>query len=264
VIISAYAGSFEKRGDERPASRPKRRPPKENTVSTDTLTDTDIYIRDAVTRQLDWDPQVDASALGVAAKGGIVTLTGYIDSYSGKLDAERAAKRVHGVRAVANEIEVRLKIGRTDTDIARDALRALELHSMVPKAVQAVVRDGQVTLTGTVTWLFQKQTAEHAVRHVRGVKQVMNNLIVAPRAAAHDVRRRIMTALHQDADVDARHISVTLSGNTATLTGSVATWLQRESAERAAANAPGIVNVDNRIVVEPVQPSMFDGVDDMC
>jgi osmotically-inducible protein OsmY len=233
-------------------------------VITDTLSDTDIHTRDAVTRQLDWDPQVDASAVGVAVKDGIATLTGYIDSYPGKLAAERAAKRVHGVRAVANEIEVRLKIGRTDTDIARDAVRALELHSMIPKAVQAVVRNGQVTLTGTVSWLFQKQTAEHAVHHVRGVKQVLNNLVVAPQAAVHDVRQRIMTALHQDADVDARHLAVTLSGNTATLTGTVATWLQRESAERAAADAPGIVKVDNRIVVEPVQPSMFDSSDEMC
>ena len=233
-------------------------------MSTDTLTETDIYIRNAISSQLDWDPQVDASAVGVAVTSGIVTLTGYIDSYPGKLEAERAAKRVHGVRAVANEIEVRLKIGRTDTDIARDAVRALELHSMIPKAVQVVVRNGQVTLTGTVTWLFQKQTAEHAVRHVRGVKQVLNNLMVAPQAAVRDVRHRIMTALHQDADIDARHITVTLSGNTATLTGTVATWLQRESAERAAANAPGIVNVDNRIVVEPVEPSMFDGIDEMC
>jgi osmotically-inducible protein OsmY len=201
-------------------------------------------------RQLDWDPAVDASAIGVAARHGTVTLTGFIDTYSGKLAAERAAKRVHGVRAVANDIEVRLRIERTDADIAQDATRALELWSMIPDTVQAVVHNGHVTLTGNVAWLYQKESAERAVRHIRAVRSVLNHITVAPKAVVRDVRHRIVRALHQNADVDARHITATVDGDTATLTGVVGTWLQRESAERAAADAPGIAHVDNRLVVQ--------------
>jgi osmotically-inducible protein OsmY len=200
-------------------------------------------------RQLDWDPEVDGSAVGVAARNGTVTLSGFIDTYSGKLAAERAAKRVHGVRAVANDIEVRLRLERTDADIAQDAARALELHSAIPQAVQAVVHDGHVTLTGKVDWLYQKDSAEKTIRHIRGVRGVFNHIAVAPNAAIRDVRHRIVKALHQSADLDARHINVTVSGSTATLTGTVSTWQQRDSAERAAADAPGIAQVDNRIAV---------------
>jgi len=232
-------------------------------MSTSTLTEADMRVRDAVMRQLEWDPELDASEVGVAAKEGAVTLTGYIDSYSGKLAAERAAKRVHGVRAVANDIEVRLKLDRPDVDIAHDAVRALEVRSTVPESVQAVVHSAHVTLTGKVNWLFQKQDAERAVRHIRGVRHVMNHITVAPYAGVRDVRRRIVQALHRDADLDARRIAVSVEGDVATLTGTVGTWLQRESAERAVANAPGIGRVENHIVVEPAQRSVVDP-DEIC
>ena len=233
-------------------------------MTTATLTDADVRVRDAVMRQLDWDPEVDASAVGVAAKNGTVTLTGFIDSYSGKLAAERATKRVHGVRAVANDVAVRLRLERTDPDIAQDAARALELRSTIPDGVQAIVHTGHVTLTGRVDWLFQKQSAENAVRHIRGVRGVLNHISVAPRAAVRDVQHRIVKALHQNADVDARHISETVSGDTATLTGAVGTWLQRDSAERAAANAPGIAHVDNRVTVQSFHDSKMDDWDAIC
>lgn len=233
-------------------------------MTTAALTEADVRVRDAVMRQLEWDPEVDASAVGIAAQHGTVTLTGFIDSYSGKLAAERAAKRVHGVRAVANDIEVRLRLERTDADIAQDATRALELRSMIPETVQAVVRNGHVTLTGNADWLYQKEIAEKAVRHVRGVRGVVNYVTVTPRDAVRDVRYRIVRALHQDADVDARHITVDVSGDTATLTGTVGTWLQRESAERAAANAPGIAHVDNRIIVQSFHDSKMDDLDEAC
>jgi len=233
-------------------------------VTTATLTQADVRVRDAVMRQLDWDPEVDASAVGVTARNGTVTLTGFIDSYSGKLAAERAAKRVHGVRAVANDIQVRLRLERTDADIAQDAARALELRHTIPEGVQAVVHNGHVTLTGKVEWLFQKESAETAVQHIRGVRGVLSHITVAPRAPARDVHRRIVKALHQDADVDGRHITVTVSDNTATLTGTVGTWLQRDCAERAAANAPGIAHVANRIVVQSFDDSKMDDWDDIC
>jgi len=234
-------------------------------MTSATLTEADVRVRDAVMRQLDWDPEVDGSAVGVAAKSGTVTLSGFIDTYSGKLAAERAAKRVHGVRAVANDIEVHLRPGRTDVDIAQDATRALELCSTIPETVQAVVYNGYLTLTGKVEWLYQKERAERAVRHIRGVSGVLNQITVTPKAAAvRDVRHRIVRALHQNADLDARHITVTVSGDIATLTGTVATWLQCESAERAAADAPGIAHVDNRITVESFHDPELEGRDEMC
>jgi len=220
-------------------------------MATMSLTDNDLRVREAVVRQLDWDPEVDSSAVGVAAKNGVVTLTGFIDSYSGKLAAERAVKCVHGVHAVANDIEVRLKLERTDTDVARDVARALELRIGVPDTVQAVVHNGYVTLTGKVSWIAQKKSAEKAVAHLRGVHGVFNHIDVTPDQTHRDVRRRIAEALHRNADLDARHISVAISGEVAILTGTVASWFQREAAERAAGNAPGIRWVDNLIVVEP-------------
>jgi osmotically-inducible protein OsmY len=229
-------------------------------MATISLTDTDVRVRDAVLRQLEWEPEVDASAIGVAAKTGTVTLTGFIGSYSGKLAAERAAKRVRGVRAVANDIEVRLKLDRTDPDIAADVVRALELR-MIPNSVQAVVHNGHVTLTGRVEWQYQKRDAEKALRYIKGVRQVLNHITVAPRAVERDVHHRIVEVLHRNANIDARHIDVKVSGDKAILTGKVGTWLQRESAEHAAADAPGIAHVDNQIVV---QPRSLGGPDEIC
>jgi osmotically-inducible protein OsmY len=237
----------------------RRRRIQEGAMSTLTLTDNDLRVRDNVVRQLDWDPEVDASAIGVAAHNGVVTLTGYICTYASKLAAERAAKRVRGVRGVANDLEVRLRIGRTDVDIARDVVRALQLRETIPDTVQAVVHEGRVTLTGKVGWLLQARQAEDAVRDVKGVRGVFNHIEVTHGAVARDVRHRIVEALHRHADLNARHVTVRVSGNVATLTGSVATWQQRETAEGAAASAPGITRVINEILIEPVEP-----VDEIC
>ncbi|OFW05228.1 MAG: hypothetical protein A3I61_10760 [Acidobacteria bacterium RIFCSPLOWO2_02_FULL_68_18] len=231
-------------------------------MTTMSLTDADVRVREQVRRQLDWDPDVDNSAVGVVARNGVVTLTGFIDSYAGKLAAERAAKRVRGVRAVANDIEVRLKLDRTDADVARDAARALELRIGVPDSVQLTVHHGHVTLTGKVSWIAQKKNAEKAIQHVRGVKGIFNHIEVTPDRTHHDVRKRIVEALHRQADVQARHISVGISGDVAVLTGTVGSWCEREAAERAAADAPGIRWVDNRIVVEPADRS--GDLDEIC
>lgn len=220
-------------------------------MSTANLTEMDVRVRDSVMRQLDWDPGVDASAIGVVASEGVVTLTGYIGTYAGKLAAERAAKRVRGVRGVANELEVQPSLERTDTDIAMDAIRAIEMRSTIPGTVQASVHHGHVTLTGKVPWLLQKSEAESAVRHIRGIRGVFNHIEVVPRAVERDVRHRIVEALHRNADLDARHLTVTASGDTVTLGGTVGTWLQRDAAERAASSAPGIRVVVNEVVVVP-------------
>jgi osmotically-inducible protein OsmY len=220
-------------------------------MTTATLTDRDLRVRDAVVKQLEWDPRVDASAIGVAARDNVVTLTGYVDTYIDKLGAERIAKGVRGVRGVANDIEVRARQDVTDADLARDVIRSLELRSLVPATVQAVVHDGRVTLTGAVDWLFQKHEAEKAVRHVRGVRGIFNHVEIKPRPTQKDVQHRIVEALHRNADLDARHITVTLEGSVATLTGRVGSFMQYDAAARAAASASGITRVDNRLQIRP-------------
>ena len=220
-------------------------------MSTASMSDADVAVREDVVRQLVWDPEVDASGIGVTAHGGAVALTGYIDTYAGKLAAERAAKRVRGVRAVANDIEVRMKLERTDPEVAADIARAFALRSTIPGNVQAAVHNGHVTLTGQVDWPFQKREAEKTARHIHGVRSVLNHMTVAPHAIERDVRHRIVEALHRNANTDARHITVTVSGDTVILKGQVGTWLQRESAELAAGDAPGIAHVENQIMIEP-------------
>lgn len=227
-------------------------------MTTATITGTDVRVRDAVVRQLDWDPQVDASDIGVTARDAVVTLTGFVDTYPEKLAAERVAKRVRGVRGVANDIIVRLRVERTDADIAADAVRALVLRPALAETVQLAVHYGHVTLTGSVEWLYQRQEAEEAVRHIPGVRGVQNHITVKPRAARHDVQRRIVRALHHSADVDARHITVDVTGSVVTLRGTAGSWMQREAAELAAGHAPGISRVDNHIVVEPQDVEALD------
>jgi len=219
-------------------------------MTTANLTGTDVRLRDAVIRQLDWDPDVDDSAIGVSAKAGVVTLTGFIGTYAGKLAAERAVRHHRGVRVVANDLVVRLKVDRTDTDIADDIARALRLRP-IPEDVQATVRNGHVTLTGRVEWFLQKAGPEEAVRHVTGVRGVVNRITVSPATVDRDVRRRIMQALHRNADLDARQISVAVSGDIVTLSGTVKSWSERDAADRAAGSALGIVHVENQLIVEP-------------
>jgi osmotically-inducible protein OsmY len=230
-------------------------------MTTARLTETDIRLRDAITRQLQRHSEVDASMVGVTAKSGAVTLTGYVNSCSAKLAAERTAKRIRGVRAVANDIKVRPTLERTDPDIAADVVRALDLYSTTPDRVQAVVHNGYVTLTGRVAWMFQKRDAEKVVRHVRGVRGVMNYIAVTPSAIARDVHDRIVDVLHRNGTFNPGGITVTVSDDMATLSGTVRTWLEREAAERVAADAPGINGVDNQIVVERPDRSSRDSLD---
>ena len=218
-------------------------------MTTASLTETDVRLREAVTRRLERDLDADASAVGITARRGTVTLTGYVDSCSAKLAAERAAKHVRGVRAVANDLTLRLMLERTDPEIAADVVTALELYSTIPDRVQAAVHNGHVTLTGRVAWMFQKRDAEKAVRHVRGVRRVMNHIAVTPQGIEHEVHDRIADVLESNGTVSARGIAVTISDDAVTLTGTVRTCLEREAAERIAADQPGINRVDNHIVV---------------
>jgi osmotically-inducible protein OsmY len=233
-------------------------------MTTATITGTDVQVRRAVVRQLDWDPEVDAGAIGVSAHDGVVTLTGFVDTYVEKLAAERVAKRLRGVRGVANDITVRQMVGRTDPDIAHDAILALKARPALADTVQVAVHRGHLTLTGQVEWLLQKEGAERAVKHVQGLLGVFNHITVKPKSGQRDVRRRITSALHHHADLDAHQIAVHVQDDTATLTGRVRTWMQRDAAERAAGSAPGIRHVDNQILVVPAEPYEIEPPDEIC
>ena len=208
-----------------------------------------------VQEELQWDPSVDASQIGVAAtQPGIVTLTGTVATYAEKVSAERAAKRVSGVRVVANDIEVQ-PIGsmkRTDTDIAQAVLRGLDWDIAVPhEKIKARVDDGWVTLEGEVGLQFQRAAAENAVRRLSGVRGVANQirLQVRPSVQPAAVKDRIEAALRRSAEIDARGIQVDAKDSMITLRGKVRTWAERDEAERAAWGAPGVLAVKDELTV---------------
>lgn len=212
----------------------------------------DLDIKRDVEAELRWNPDIDPTDIAVAVKAGVVTLAGFVRSYSQKGEAERTAKRVSGVSAVANDLEVRLPIfnQRPDPEIARDAVAAIQRE--LPYSgdhIRVVVRDGWITLEGSVEWNYQRDRAADAVRHIRGVKGVGNLIQLTPRVPAIEVKRKIEEALRRNAELDANHISVESDGGTVMLRGTVRSWVEREAAERAAWSAPGVTRVDNQITV---------------
>ena len=214
------------------------------------MTDSDIK-RD-VEAELRWDPDIDASDIGVAVKDGVVTLTGFVRSYSQKYEAEREAKKVNGVRGVANDIEVKLPSlnERPDPEIARDAAATIKRElPYSSEHIQVVVRNGLLTLEGEVEWKFQSERAEKAVRRIKGLTGVTNLINMKPRATPSEVKQRIEEALKRSAEIDAQKITVEAVGGEVTLRGTVRSWLERQEAEQAAWRAPGVLRVDNRITV---------------
>jgi osmotically-inducible protein OsmY len=212
----------------------------------------DEQLKADVELELRWEPSVHAERIGVSAKGGVVQLDGQVDSYYEKWAAERAALRVSNVKAVACEIKVVPPASetRTDEDIARTVSDHLQWNYAVPDAVKAQVSDGWITLTGNVEWEYQKEEAERAVRYLKGVKGVFNDINVNPTVTAMGVKNKIVEALKRNAQVDANRINVDVDGSEVFLSGSVRSWAEREEAEHTAWAAPGVTKVEDQLAIK--------------
>jgi osmotically-inducible protein OsmY len=212
----------------------------------------DSDIKRDVEDELRWDPDIDATDIGVAVHNGVVTLTGFVRSYAQKTEAESAAKRIAGVVGLANDIEVRLPSidQRPDPDIARDAVAALK--SELPyssEKLKVVVKNGWLTLEGMAEWNYVRERAQSAVRRIRGVVGVSNSITLKPTVAPHEIRRKIEDAFRRSAELDASRVTVEANGSEVVLRGTVRSWAERQEAERAAWAAPGVTEVDNRITI---------------
>ncbi len=216
---------------------------------------TDEAIQTDILEELKWDTRVQPNEIGVMVKDGIVTLTGWVDSYLKKMAAEEAAHRVRGVKAVANDIEVRLpgSAERTDADLAKAVITALKWQAAIPAGtLDVTVSQGWVTLKGEVEFGFQKRFAERAVQRLSGVKGVTNLITVKPRLSPSDLKQQIERALIRNAETDARNITVEVQGSKVILRGTVRSYAEKQAAEDTAWSAPGVSEVDNRIVISPM------------
>jgi osmotically-inducible protein OsmY len=212
----------------------------------------DRTLRDNILAALDWDPSINATEIGVTVDKGVVTLTGHVQTYPERLTAEKIVKHVRGVRAVAQDIEVRPKFTKTwaDDEIAKRALNIIDWDVTVPNdAIQVKVQNGFLTLTGEVEWNYQKTAAEDAVRKLGGVVGVSNLIAVKARAQAVDVKSRIEEALKRNAQLEAEAIRVKVDGSKVTLEGKVRAWYERDVAELAAWAAPGVKSVDDKLAI---------------
>lgn len=215
---------------------------------------TDRQIQEDVQQALDWEPSIDAADIGVTVAKGVVTLHGDIHSFAEKAAAERVAMGVYGVKAVANDLVVRLGADRkrTDSEIAQAIVSALRWSASVPHdKIEVAVTDGWVKLGGKVDWDYQRSAAGRIVRDLTGVVGVSNAITLEPHVSVTDVKSKIEAALKRSAEVDARRINVTASDGKVVLSGNVHSWFERDQARRAAWAAPGVKNVEDRIMIVP-------------
>jgi osmotically-inducible protein OsmY len=213
---------------------------------------TDVQLRHDVEEELEWDPRFDARDIGVAAKSGVVTLSGHVDSFAERWSAQEATQRVGGVKAIANEIEIKLPASaqRSDTELAEAALHALSLNSAVPAgAVKVTVQGGWITAAGQVSFWYQKEAVETTLRQLRGVIGFSNDIQLKPNASALDVKGRIENAFRRHAQLDADKIRVKVADGTVILEGEVQSWRERNEAEVAAWAAPGVRNLQDKLTI---------------
>ena len=213
---------------------------------------TDMELQKDVMEELKWEPRLVEDEIGVAVKEGVITLTGFVPDYAQRRIAARAAERVAGVKAVAQELVVKVPdaFRRSDTELAHQVVNALAWDIEVPtEKIKAKVEDGWVTLEGEVQWQYQRNAAERAVRYLGGIKGVSNLVTIAPLASPYDVALRIKAALHRTADVEAKRVHVSATDGKVVLTGTVRSWPERADIERAAWSASGVQTVDDRLAV---------------
>ncbi|MGZ5248493.1 MAG: BON domain-containing protein [Flavitalea sp.] len=214
---------------------------------------TDFEIQHDVIDQLKWDPVLNAAEIGVSVKNGIVNLTGKVDSYAKKIAAEKDAKKVSGVKAVAEDIQVgdSLPNRKTDAEIAEAVVNALRWNTLVPhEKLKVKVEDGTVTLEGEVTWDYERTAAKSSIVDLTGVQRILNFIAVKPVVSAINVKEKIAAALVRNATIDASRITVDVNGSKVVLMGNVRSFAEKEDAENAAWSAPGVATVENLIELE--------------
>lgn len=214
---------------------------------------TDTQIQKDVMDELKWQPFLNSSEIGVAVKNGIVTLSGMVDSFSKKLSAERAAKNVSGVKAIAEDIQIGVSpvYSKTDAEVAEAVVNALKWHSAVPEdKVKIKVENGIVTLEGELEWEYQRVNARTAIQNLAGVRSVTNLITIKPKLSPYELEQKISAAFQRSASIDSSKVNVSVSGSTVTLSGKVRSFAESEDAEDAAWAAPGVYHVVNRLDIE--------------
>jgi osmotically-inducible protein OsmY len=219
----------------------------------------DSQIQKDVLEQLKWEPFLNASEIGVAVKNGVVTLSGNVDSYSKKITAENATKKIAGVKAMAEDIQIGVSpaYSKTDTEIAEAILNALKWHSAVQEEkIKIKVENGNVRLEGEVEWEYQRTSVRSAIEHLGGVRSVINLIAVKPKVKPSDIQQKISSAFHRSATIDAGKITADVTGAKVTLRGKVRSFAEKQDAENAAWNAPGVTIVESGLEIETPEYSM--------